>query len=223
MTRERVEPGIWRRGEIFEITWRDAQGNQRRRTVQGGITAARKALTDAKSKRDRGERTSDPRLTFTAAADAWRAARVVKLRPTTQNASAPRCGTLGPPSAPGASPTSAPLRLLATSRSAMRRADRQGRDDGPVGRLHLRRPPSWPPGQNPVTLLDHAERPSSADEKSKRILAGDELRRLLAAIDPEPPHLRDGRRDGRTGGRDVGHRLARGRSRRGDDHLQPPA
>jgi hypothetical protein len=54
--------------------------------VQGGITAARKALTDAKSKRDRGERTSDPRLTFTAAADAWWAARVVKLRPTTENA-----------------------------------------------------------------------------------------------------------------------------------------
>ena len=54
--------------------------------MQGGITAARKALTDAKSKRDRGERTSDPRLTFTAAADAWWAARVVKLRPTTENA-----------------------------------------------------------------------------------------------------------------------------------------
>jgi hypothetical protein len=47
MTRERVEPGIWRRGEVFEITWRDAQGKQRRKTVQGGITAARKALTDA--------------------------------------------------------------------------------------------------------------------------------------------------------------------------------
>ena len=75
MTRERVEPGIWRRGEVFEITWRDAQAKQRRKTVQGGITAARKALTDAKSKRDRGEHTSDPRLTFTAAADAWRAAR----------------------------------------------------------------------------------------------------------------------------------------------------
>jgi len=71
MTRERVEPGIWRRGEVFEITWRDAQGKQRRNPVQGGITAARKALTDAKSKRDRGEHTSDPRLTFTAAADAW--------------------------------------------------------------------------------------------------------------------------------------------------------
>ena len=51
MTRERVEPGIWRRGEVFEITWRDAQAKQRRKTVQGGITAARKALTDPKSKR----------------------------------------------------------------------------------------------------------------------------------------------------------------------------
>jgi hypothetical protein len=36
MTRERVEPGIWRRGEVFEITWRDAQAKQRRKTVQGG-------------------------------------------------------------------------------------------------------------------------------------------------------------------------------------------
>ena len=117
MTRERVEPGTWRRGEVFEITWRDAQAKQRRKTVQGGITAARKALTDAKSKRDRGERTSDPRLTFTAAPDAWRAARVVKLRPTTRTPTAPRCGTFGPPSGAGASPTSAPPRSLATSHS----------------------------------------------------------------------------------------------------------
>jgi hypothetical protein len=39
MTRERVEPGIWRRGEVFEITWRDAQGKQRRKTGQGGCQA----------------------------------------------------------------------------------------------------------------------------------------------------------------------------------------
>jgi len=36
MTRERVDPGIWRRGKVFEITWRDAQDKQRRKTVQGG-------------------------------------------------------------------------------------------------------------------------------------------------------------------------------------------
>jgi hypothetical protein len=48
MTRERVEPGIRRGGETFEITWRDAEAKQRGKSVQGGITAARKALTDAK-------------------------------------------------------------------------------------------------------------------------------------------------------------------------------
>jgi hypothetical protein len=127
MTRERVEPGIWRRGEAFEITWRDAEGKQRGKSVQGGITAARKALTDAKSsKRDRGERTSDPRLTFTAAGDAWWAARVVKLRPTTQSADSAALRHLraafGPASGSRALPTSAPPRSLATARSAMRRA-----------------------------------------------------------------------------------------------------
>jgi len=136
----------------------------------------RKALTDAKSKRDRGERTSDPRLTFNAAADAWWAARVVKLRPTTQSADSAALRHLRAAFGRRRLAASAPPMSLATSRSAMRRADRRGRDDGPVGRLHLRRPPSWPPGQSPVTLLDHVERPSSADEKPKRILAGDGLR-----------------------------------------------
>jgi integrase len=37
--------------------------------------------------------------------------------------------------------------------------------------------------QNPVQLLDRVERPNSADEKSKRVMNADELRRLLAGID----------------------------------------
>ena len=102
------------------------RGKQRRKTVRGGITAAQKALTDAKSKRDRGERTSDPRRTFTAAADAWWAARVVKLRPSTENAYSAALRTFGPPSAAGASPTSAQPRSLATSHSAMRRLTVKG-------------------------------------------------------------------------------------------------
>jgi hypothetical protein len=148
MTRERVAPGIWRRGEVFEITWRDAEGKQRGKSVQGGITAARKALTDPESKRDRGERTSDPRLTFTAAADAWRAARVVKLRPDhaerRQRRAAAPSGRL-PPQAPrrrrrhrGRS-----LRLTARCEGLTVKGD-----DGPVGRLHLRRHPGLP-GRTP--------------------------------------------------------------------------
>jgi hypothetical protein len=106
MTRERVEPGIWRRGEAFEITWRDAEGKQRGKSVQGGITAARKALADPKSKRDRGERTSDPRLTFTAAGRrvAGRACGQAAPRPR-RTPTEPRCGTFGPPSGAGALPT----------------------------------------------------------------------------------------------------------------------
>ena len=187
MTRERVEPGIWRRGEVFEITWRDAQGKQLRKAVQGGITAARKALTDAKSKRDRGERTSDPRLTFTAAGDAWWAARVVELRPSTENA------------------YSAALRHL---RAAFRRRrvcrhrphrgrslrltarceglDRQGRDDGPCRAS----------SPTPAAILASRAEPRDAARSRRAAVqrrreaqadpcGGDELRRLLAAIDPE--------------------------------------
>src|SRR5436309_2001019 len=88
--REKVERGIYKRVDangraVFEISWRDAQGHQRRRRVDGGITAARKALATAHSSRARGERVAaDPRLKFTDAADAWWDARAVRLRPTTQ-------------------------------------------------------------------------------------------------------------------------------------------
>lgn len=39
-------------------------------------------------------------------------------------------------------------------------------------------------GINPVTLLDRVDRPSSDDERPKRILSGDELGRLLASVPP---------------------------------------
>ena len=43
-------------------------------------------------------------------------------------------------------------------------------------------------GVNPVSLLDRVERPSSDDERPKRVLSPDELRRLLDAVD-EPYRL----------------------------------
>src|SRR5579884_1386840 len=88
--RERVEPGIYCRTaangrQTFEIGFRDAQGRQRWRRVDGGIKAARAALAEAHAARSRGERVAaDPRLRFNDAADAWWQARAVKLRPTTQ-------------------------------------------------------------------------------------------------------------------------------------------
>jgi hypothetical protein len=51
--REKVEPGIWRRhtanGSILEVTYRDAEGKQRREKVDGGILAARKQLRKAQA------------------------------------------------------------------------------------------------------------------------------------------------------------------------------
>jgi hypothetical protein len=71
--RERVERGIYRRPDgKLEIGFRDAQGKQRWRVVDGGITAARAQLATEHAKRARGERVAaDPRLRFNDAADAW--------------------------------------------------------------------------------------------------------------------------------------------------------
>lgn len=124
MTRERVEPGIWRRGEVFEITWRDAQGKQCRKTVQGGITAARKALIDAKSKRDRGERHERSAADRHCRGRRVVAARVVKLRPTTENAYSAALRHLRAAFRRRRLADIAPPRSLATSHSAMRRAGR---------------------------------------------------------------------------------------------------
>src|SRR4051794_39645388 len=86
--RVRVESGIYKRQDgKLEIGWRDAAGRQKWRVVNGGIKAARAELAQEHARRARGERVaSDPRLRFDAAADAWWEARVVKLRPGTQNA-----------------------------------------------------------------------------------------------------------------------------------------
>ncbi|HEY6878063.1 MAG TPA: hypothetical protein VI299_08580 [Polyangiales bacterium] len=90
--RVKVEPGIWkRRGadgrDVFEITWRDAEGKQRRKTVAGGIKAARNELAEQVSKRAKGEKiAADPRLKFSDAADAWWNAHAARLRPATRNA-----------------------------------------------------------------------------------------------------------------------------------------
>jgi hypothetical protein len=57
--RERVEPGIYSRTDAtgrqaFEIGFRDAQGRQRWRRVEGWIKAARAALAEAHATRSLG-------------------------------------------------------------------------------------------------------------------------------------------------------------------------
>jgi integrase len=187
--RTRVEPGIYRRPDgAYEIGWRDAQGKQRWKKVDGRLKAARAALAEEHARRGRGERVAvDPRLTFGRAADAWWEARAVKLRENTQDAYA------------------ASLRHLRRQFDPRRMADITATD---VARYVSAKQAAGLKGwtikgqmtvlssvfayagrhmglvaQNPVTLLDRVERPSSDDEKPKRILNADQLSALLAAVD----------------------------------------
>lgn len=189
--RTRVEPGIYQRPDgAYEIGWRDAQGKQRWKKVNGRLKAARAALAEEHARRGRGERVAtDPRLTFDRAADAWWDARACKLRDTTQEA------------------YGAALRHLRATFGSQRMTDitatdvaryvtkkqREGRKGWTVkGHMtvlssiftyaarHL-----GLAAQNPIALLDRVERPSSDDEKPKRILTGAELARLLDAADAD--------------------------------------
>jgi integrase len=196
--REKVERGIYKRVDanghaVFEISWRDVQGHQRRRRVDGGITAARKALATAHSARARSERVAaDPRLKFADAADAWWNARAVRLRPTTQAVYKSCLEHLR------ARFGNARLTDIAAADVASFVTAQQGNGfkgwtiKGQLTVLsavykHASRHLGFV-GTNPVTLLDRVERPSIEDERPKRVLTADELRRLVGAVD-EPYQL----------------------------------
>jgi integrase len=185
--RERVEPGIYRRPDgALEIGWRDAGGKQRWRVVSGGIKAARAELATEHAKRASGERVAaSPRLTFNAAADAWWEARAVRLRPASQHAygchlerlrerfGSRRLATITPADVvayvtreQGAGGWTLRARLTVLS-AVFAYAGR-----------HLGHP-----GENPVRALERVERPSTEDEKPKRVLSDDELEKLLSAFD----------------------------------------
>jgi integrase len=191
--RERVERGIYKRigadgKPVFEIGYRDAQGRQRWRRVAGGITAARAALAQAHATHARGERVAaDPRLRFDDAADAWWDARATRLRPSTQavyrSCLAHLRERFGRERLADIQPADAAA-FIADQQSA-------GLKGWTVkGQLtvlsavykHAARHMGFV-GTSPVLLLDRVERPSIEDERPKRVLSPDELRRLLGAVD----------------------------------------
>jgi integrase len=173
----------------LEVGYRDSGGKQRWIGPYATITLARVARDEVLAKKGRGEIVQpNPRLRFGDAADAWWEAQAMKLRKSTQNAY-------------GASLTHlraewGTTRLDAITASGV--ADFIGRLEragykGWTLRGHLTvlgrvfayaiRYLDWH-GANPVPTLDKSERPKS-DARDKRILSGEELQRLLAAIDPE--------------------------------------
>lgn len=190
---EKVEPGIYKRTAAdgtarYKIGWRDASGKQRWRYVDGGITAARAARAVELGRRAKGERiAADPRLRFNDAADAWWNARAVKLRPTTQSAYKASLKHLREAFGRRRMSDITPADVAAYV-SAQQAAGQKGWTiKGQLAVLgaifvyssrHL-----GFVGSSPVAALDRVERPSTSDEKPKRILTDAELARLLAAVD----------------------------------------
>src|SRR4051794_32343536 len=87
--REKVKPNIWRRKSakgrwVYEITFKDSDGRDRRQTVQGGLREAETALATVKSRMGRGDRVApQPRLTLAVAAGEWMTAKSPNLTPKT--------------------------------------------------------------------------------------------------------------------------------------------
>jgi integrase len=188
--RVRVEPGIWRRGDTFEITFRDVQGKQRRRTIDGGILAARKQLAGEIGKRSTGERVAaDPRLTLNRAANAWYAEHVeANLRPASRSAARSSLKHLrkafGSQRLTAIEPRD--VARFIRDRKATGAADNTVRSNvntlSGIYRFAARH--LGYPGGNPVSVLDRHERPTTEPEVDTRALTSDEITALTTATLP---------------------------------------
>jgi integrase len=196
--RERVEKNIYRRTRAdgqptFEVGWRDSQGRQRWRKVEGGIKAARAARAEVEAGRARGERVAaDPRLKFDDAAAIWWEARAVQLRPSTQLTYLAALKHLRPEFGARRLADITPADIARFVAAQQRRGLKGWTIKGHFTVLrsvytYAARHLGFV-GTNPVSLLDRVERPKTDDERPKRVLNSDELGRLLAAID-EPYRL----------------------------------
>src|SRR3954453_1970696 len=187
------EPGeknanVYRRADgKFEIGYRDAEGRQRWRGPFDTITAARAARDDARGRSRRGERESaNPRLKFGEAADRWLAEQVTDLRPATRavyrNAVEKHL-----------KPRWAGRRLDALDvddgAKLVRELRAQGLSEWTINGIlkaasrvfkFARRHCNWH-GENPLSLLETAERPKVSGTPERRIYLGDELAQTLAA------------------------------------------
>lgn len=184
--RVRVEKGIYRRPDgRLEIGWRDAAGRLRWSKVDGGIKAARVELARELARRADGAAVAaDPRLTFNTAVDAWWDARVTRLRPATQSAYGAALKHLRASFGARriASITPGDVAAYVAGKDTLKGWTIKGHLTvlSAVFRYAIRHLGVTSP--NPVGLLDSVERPSTEDEKPKRILDADELSRLIEAV-----------------------------------------
>ena len=209
--RERVAPGIWRRTSAdgkarYEITYRDSDGRQRRHVVEGKKKDAETALADVKSRMGRGQRVAPrPSLTFGEAAERFVASERVKLRPTTLAAYEYALNVHLLPAWRSVRldrlDVDAVASLIERMQSAEYRREVELRTRGaskatvgyktwtirgaltPAGRVfdYASRRLGWA-GTNPVRQLTQSERPRG-EQRERRILARDELSKLVAAAE----------------------------------------
>jgi integrase len=186
--RARVERNIYRRADgRFEIGYRDSDGRQRWRVVDGGIMAARAQRDTILGAKGRGERVQpNPRLRFGDAADRWIAEQVAGLREATQASYENSVRVHLKPRWRG-------RRLDSITPDDVARLVRdlraQGRAEWTIATVltaasrvfkFARRRMGWH-GTDPIAALDRSERPRVSQAARKRIFEGDELRQTLAA------------------------------------------
>ena len=190
--RVRVECGIYSRKTadgktVLEITFRDSDGRQRWQKVEGGVRAARAARADVAARKGRGEKVRPrPNLRFNEAADSWWKDKASNLRPNTQNAYGASLRHLrarfGNWRLDDVDVT-AVARFVAEQQAAGLAGWTVRGQMTVMGRVfdHATRHGGWH-GSNPVRQLDRDERPR-ADERPKRILSGEELAKLVEAVE----------------------------------------
>lgn len=186
--RVRVERNIYRRPSgVFEVGFKDGDGKQRWRTVDGGITAARVLRDELIARRHRGERVvTDGRLRLSEAAAKWLDGPVLDLRPRTRECyrnavkrhllpmlGNRRLDTVSPDDlallvrklrTAGLSESSIVIAVGVTNRIYRYAARRLG----------------WC-GTNPVALMLPSERPKPSQGRRRRIFEGRELEQTIGA------------------------------------------
>ena len=188
--RVRVERNIYRRASgVYEVGFKDGTGKQRRRTVQGGITAARAMRDQLLARRGDGEPVQPrTKLRFVDAARAWLDGPVQDLRPRTDECYRNALTT-------HLLPRFARRRLDCVSPDDLAALVREMRAEGlsestlvivlgVVNRIYryAARRLGWS-GNNPVSLMLSSERPKAGQSKRRRIFEGSELEQTIAAAD----------------------------------------
>lgn len=190
-TRVKNHPGVYYRdtprGRKYEISWMDAEGRRRWRTIDGfhNLAAADAAVAEERRKTRRGERTAPAKApTVSEFADEWLAAKRIRERTREKYEVNLRLHVKGR--------SIGRLKVSDVRVDDVAKLVRELESDGKAtatvqgvlvalsGMLGYAVRRGFLPA-NPVHQLSRDERPRSTERREFRVLDTDELRRLLAA------------------------------------------